>query len=164
MWRTVNDQPPPPPQPGPYGSPYGYDPRYGYGPPGVPPHPPGPGGPVNGDDTNMVVLSYVLMLFVGFLAPLVIYLIKKNTSPFVRYHTAQALNFQLTMLIHLLALGAVCAVPAIIFKNPAFLVPLVFVYLELLIGGWVFPIVGAVSGGKGKWIRFPTFFCFRIIR
>lgn len=159
----------PPPHPAPYGSPYGapggYDPRYGYGPPGVPQHPSaGGGGMVTSQETNMVVLSYILMLFFGFLAPLVIYLIKKNTSPFIRYHTAQAMNYQLTLLIHLLALGAVCAVPAIIAKNPAFLIPLALVYLEALIGGWVFPIWGAVSGGKGKWTRFPTFFCFRMIR
>ncbi|RFU37811.1 DUF4870 domain-containing protein [Actinomadura logoneensis] len=169
------EQPPPygpPPHAVPYGSPYGgqggppppYDPRYGYGPPGVPQHPSAHGGAVTSEETNMVVLSYVLMLFVGFLAPLVIYLMKKNTSRFVRHHAAQALNYQLTMLIHLLALGSVCAVPAIITKNPAYLVPLVLVYLELLIGGWVFPIVGAVSGGKGRWTRFPTFFCFRMIR
>ncbi|MEV4259034.1 DUF4870 domain-containing protein [Spirillospora sp. NPDC049652] len=154
----------PPPHSAPYGSPGGYDPRYGYGPPGVPQHPSAQGGAVMPEETNMVVLSYVLMLFVGFLAPLVIFLIKKSTSPFVRYHTAQALNYQLTMLIHLLALGTVCAIPAIIAKNAAFLAPLVLVYLELLIGGWVFPIIGAVSGGKGKWTRFPTFFCFRMIR
>ncbi|WP_034483498.1 DUF4870 domain-containing protein [Actinomadura oligospora] len=161
------DTPPPygpPPHPAPYGAPAGYDPRYGYGPPGVPQHPSGQGGMVTSDETNMVILSYVLMLFVGFLGPLVIYLVKKKTSQFVRYHAAQALNYQLTMLIHLLALGTVCAVPAIIAKNPAFLIPLVLVYLELLVGGWVFPILGAISGGKGKWTRFPTFFCFRMIR
>ncbi|MCP2339643.1 DUF4870 domain-containing protein [Actinomadura rupiterrae] len=161
------DAPPvePPPHPSPYGAPQGYgsqqgygqqgsgsqqgyDPRYGYGPPGVPPYGPGPGGPVNKDDTNMVVLSYVLLLFVGFLAPLVIYLIKKNTSPFVRHHAAQALNYQLTMLIHLVVVGVVCAVPAIITRNPAFLVGLVPVYLELLVTGWVLPIYGAVTGGR----------------
>ncbi|MEV5576301.1 DUF4870 domain-containing protein [Spirillospora sp. NPDC052269] len=161
-----HDAPPygPPPHPALYGSPQGYDPRYGYGPPGVPQYPSSQGGPVTSEETNMVVLGYVLQLFVGFLAPLVIFLIKKNTSQFIRHHMAQALNFQLTMLIHLLALGAVCAVPAILTKNALFLLPLILVYVELLVGGWVFPIVGAVSGGKGKWTRFPTFFCFRIIR
>ncbi|MFC5181082.1 DUF4870 domain-containing protein [Actinomadura harenae] len=158
----------PPPHPAPYGSPYGapggYDPRYGYGPPGVPQNPYAQQGMVTSQETNAVVLGYVLMLFVGFLGPLVVYLVKKNTSRFVRHHMAQALNYQLTMLIHLLALGTVCAVPAILTGKPAFLIPLVLVYLELLFGGWVFPIYGAVTGGKGKWSRFPTFFCLRMIR
>ncbi|MFD0541480.1 DUF4870 domain-containing protein [Actinomadura luteofluorescens] len=177
------DQPPPPHQPPPYhgaygqppgqppgrpppGQPFGqpgagpYDPRYGYGPPGVPYGP----GAHPGEETTWAIFAYVGNLLIGFLPPLVIYLVKKNTSPFTRFHAAQSMNYQLTMLIHLVAVAAVCVPPAIALEEPAFLALFALPYLELLIGGWVFLILGAVKASKGQYYRFPTFFCFRMIR
>ncbi|GAA2290310.1 hypothetical protein GCM10010402_55900 [Actinomadura luteofluorescens] len=169
------DQPPPPHQPPPYHGAYGqppgqpppgqpgagpYDPRYGYGPPGVPY---GPGAHPS-EETTWAIFAYVGNLLIGFLPPLVIYLVKKNTSPFTRFHAAQSMNYQLTMLIHLVAVAAVCVPPAILLDAPAFLALFALPYLELLIGGWVFLILGAVKAGKGQYYRFPTFFCFRMIR
>ncbi|TDC87941.1 DUF4870 domain-containing protein [Actinomadura sp. 7K507] len=152
----------------PYGAPPGgqpppggpYDPRWGYGPPGVPYGPQQPPA----QDTTWAVFSYVGVILVGFLAPLIIYLVKKNTEPFTRFHAAQALNYQITLLIHLLAVAAVCVPPAIILEAWAFLALLALPYLELLIGQWVFLILGAVKSGKRQYYRFPTFFCFRMIR
>ncbi|MGI5416067.1 DUF4870 domain-containing protein [Actinomadura luteofluorescens] len=182
------DQPPPPHQPPPYHGAYGqppgqppgppppgqppgppppgqpgagpYDPRYGYGPPGVPYGP----GAHPGEETTWAIFAYVGNVLIGFLPPLVIYLVKKNTSPFTRFHAAQSMNYQLTMLIHLVAVAAVCVPPAILLDAPAFLALFALPYLELLIGGWVFLILGAVKAGKGQYYRFPTFFCFRMIR
>ncbi|WP_030164162.1 DUF4870 domain-containing protein [Spirillospora albida] len=161
--RPQPDQPPP--HPAPYGAypapqPGEYDPRWGYGPPGVPYGP--PAGPPQ--DTTWALFSYVGTLVVGFLAPLVIYFVKRGESAFTRFHAAQALNFQITMLIHLLSVAAVCAVPAILTENPAFLIPIAIPYLEVIFGQWVFLILGAVKAGKGECYRFPTFFCFRMVR
>ncbi|TDD92640.1 DUF4870 domain-containing protein, partial [Actinomadura rubrisoli] len=160
----------PPGQP-PYGAPPGgpydgqsggpYDPQWGYGPPGVPYGPP---TQVQGNDTTWAIFCYVGMLVIGFLAPLIIYFVKKRESAFTRFHAAQALNFQITLLIHLLAVAAVCVPVAIAADTPAFLIPLIVPYLELLIGQWVFLILGAVKAGKSQYYRFPTFFCFRMIR
>jgi uncharacterized Tic20 family protein len=41
----------------------------------------------------------------AFLGPLVVYLIKRDDSPFVRAHAASALNFQLSWLIWFIVLG-----------------------------------------------------------
>ncbi|MEU8306745.1 DUF4870 domain-containing protein [Actinomadura sp. NPDC048955] len=156
-------QPPGSPPPGqPFGPPGAgpYDPRYGYGPPGVPYGP----GAHPGEETTWAIFAYVGNVLIGFLPPLVIYLVKKNTSPFTRFHAAQSMNYQLTMLIHLVAVAAVCVPPAILLDAPAFLALFALPYLELLIGGWVFLILGAVKAGKGQYYRFPTFFCFRMIR
>ncbi|MFI0409653.1 DUF4870 domain-containing protein [Actinomadura sp. 3N508] len=156
------DQPPPggaPPhdQPPPGGH---YDPRWGYGPPGVPPgmpqQPP--------QETTWAIFSYVGIVLIGFLAPMIIYFVKKNIDPFVRFHAAQALNYQITMLIHLLAVAVICAPLAIAFENPVFLVMLIPPYLEAAFGQFVFIILGAIKSGKGQYFKFPTFFCFRMIR
>lgn len=152
--------PPPPGQPGPPGA-GPYDPRWGYGPPGVPYGPP---QPAPGEETTWAIFAYLGNVLIGFLPALIIYLVKKNTSAFTRFHAAQSMNYQLTMLIHILVVVAICVPPAIALDMPAFFALLAVPYLELLIGGWVFIILGAVKAGKGQYYRFPTFFCFRMIR
>jgi len=169
----------PPPYSGPYGAPHGqyngppggpppggppgghYDPRWGYGPPGVPY---GPSTQVQGNDATWAIFTYLGVLLVGFLAPLIIYFMKKQESAFIRFHAAQALNYQITLLIHFLVVGVLCAPVAIITKQPAFLIPLILPYLEALVVQVVLLILGAVKAGKHEYYRFPTFFCFRMIR
>lgn len=151
----------PPPFNSPYGEAPGYNAQWGYGPPGVPY---GPRGDVRSDDTTWAIFAYVGMLVIGFLAPLIIYFVKKKESAFIRFHAAQALNFQITLLIHLLATAAVCVPLYLVTKSGFSFIPFIFVYLELLIGQWVFLIMGAIKAGKGNYWRFPTFFCFRMIR
>ena len=56
------------------------------------------------DEKTMALLSHVLTLAVGFLAPLIIYLIKKNESSFVTAHARESLNFQITIFIIIVAL------------------------------------------------------------
>ncbi|HEY8480735.1 MAG TPA: DUF4870 domain-containing protein [Spirillospora sp.] len=152
--QAPHDQPPgQPPYPGTFGVPY--DPRYGYGP---------PPRPTPDEDSTWAVLAYVLNLVVGLLPPLIIYLVKKNTSPLTRFHAAQSLNFQLTLLIHLLVVVVLCVPPAVAFEEPLFLIPIAAPYLELIFASWVFIILGAVKAGKRQYYRFPTFFCFRMVR
>src|SRR5690348_18199039 len=71
---------PPPGEPG-YGQ---QDNPQGYGPRGA------------SDDQTWAMLSYILALFASVIAPLVIYLVKKNESRYVRFHAAQALNMGIT--------------------------------------------------------------------
>ncbi|WP_433326590.1 DUF4870 domain-containing protein [Spirillospora sp. CA-294931] len=110
------------------------------------------------------MFSYLGMLLIGFLAPLIIYFVKKKDSRLTRFHAAQALNFQLTQLIHALVVAVLVVPPAIVFDQPLLLLAFVPVYLELVIGSWVFLILGAVKAGKHEYYRFPTFFCLRMVR
>ncbi|NLQ21237.1 DUF4870 domain-containing protein, partial [Streptococcus pneumoniae] len=50
------------------------------------------------EEKTLALLSHVLSLIAGFIAPLVVYLIKKE-SPYVQAHAKESLNFQLTLLI-----------------------------------------------------------------
>ena len=51
------------------------------------------------DERTMAILSHVLCFVVGFWAPLIIYLIKKDESKFVAEHAKESLNFQITCTI-----------------------------------------------------------------
>jgi hypothetical protein len=56
------------------------------------------------DERTLAILCHVLTLVAGFIAPLIIYLVKKNESTFVTAHARESLNFQLTMAIAIIVL------------------------------------------------------------
>jgi uncharacterized Tic20 family protein len=109
-------------------------------------------------------MTYVGTLLLSFIAPLVIYFVKKNESPFVRFHAAQSLNYGITTLIHLVVMLAVLVPLAILFEAPAFLIPFILWFVVDGLGQYVFLILGAVKAAKGEYYRFPAFFCFRMVR
>src|SRR3954452_8295098 len=51
------------------------------------------------DEKTMAVLSHILTLVAPILAPLIIYLVKKNESRYVEWHARESLNFQITIAI-----------------------------------------------------------------
>ncbi|MGB7156519.1 MAG: DUF4870 domain-containing protein [Tepidisphaeraceae bacterium] len=145
-----NEIPPPPPPPSDpaAGSPAGA----GAPAPGLPYQTPGstgyPGpyvGPApTKDDNTMAMLCHLLSIFTGFLGPLIIWLIKKDQSPFVDDQGKEALNFQLTLLIGYIV-GVVTAC-------------LIIGYL-LIMAVWVvsiiFAIMGTIAANKGVAYRYP---------
>src|SRR5688500_14757764 len=50
------------------------------------------------DEKTLAILSHILCIVACFLAPLVIYLVKKD-SPYITAHAKESLNFQLTLII-----------------------------------------------------------------
>ena len=56
---------------------------------------------MNSDERLMAILSHILAIVpgIGILGPLVIYLVKKDESPFVRDNAKESLNFQLTIIL-----------------------------------------------------------------
>ncbi|MGW6494512.1 DUF4870 domain-containing protein [Nonomuraea angiospora] len=137
-----------PPPPG-YGS-APQHPGHGYGAPGEP-YVPGRFGPRPGtDDTTMAMLSHVLGLVVSWVGPLLIYLMKKDESPYVRDQAAEALNFQITMFIGYVISG---------------ILTIIFIGLLLLPAIWIlsliFHIQAAMAASKGEPYRYP--FAVRLI-
>lgn len=51
------------------------------------------------DEKLWSILTHIGGIVVFLIVPLVAYLVLRDRGPFVRHHTGQALNFQLTMLI-----------------------------------------------------------------
>lgn len=144
--------PPPhvPPPPG-YGQPpggYGQAPGYGHP---AEPYVPGRFGPRRGtDDTTMAMLAHLLGLLVSWVGPLIIYLMKKDESPYVRDQAAEALNFQITMFIRYMIAGVLTVVLIGLLLLPV-------VWLVSLI----FHIQAAIATNKGENYRYP--FAIRLI-
>lgn len=106
--------------------------------------------PLNPSDEKMwATLVHVGGTFLGFLPALIGYLVLKDRGPFVRAHTATALNFQLTLLIAELA-GYVLMLVLIGFL----VVPAVYIVRI------VFSIIAALKSNRGEWYTYPLSITF----
>src|SRR5215469_17008648 len=124
---------PPPPQPG-AGAVQGYGPR----------------GP--SDDHLWSLLSYLLTFVAGFLAPLIVYLVKMNESRYVRYHAAQSLNMSITAFIYSFCAFFVGLIVAIATRwwGLILIIPLFVAYAVAYL---VYLILAAVAATRGEYYR-----------
>lgn len=86
--------------------------------------------------------------------PLVVYLLYKDRSAFVRRHAAASLNFQLTLLIAMV-LGLVVAVPLAVLTFGIGLLALVVVAAGVGVAAIVLQVVAAVAASHGREYRYP---------
>src|SRR3982750_1391749 len=63
-----------------------------------------PALPPTSDEKTMALLAHIVTFVSNFIAPLIIYVIKKDESPFVAAHAKESLNFQLTILLTVIVL------------------------------------------------------------
>lgn len=119
------------------------------------PPPPGenqPAQPMSSSDerlwSTLIHIGGAVFLFIGglaFLPSLIGYLVLKDRGPFVRAHTRNALNFQLTMLIAALV-GFIT-----IFILIGFLILMAVGILII-----VFSIIAAVKANNGEYYSYPV--------
>ena len=95
------------------------------------------------DEKTMAILSHILAIPTGFIAPLIIYLVKKD-SPYVLAHARESLNFQITMYI------AFFVAYLMMFILIGFiLVPL------LIIADLVLIIIATIRASENKLYKYP---------
>jgi uncharacterized Tic20 family protein len=100
------------------------------------------------DDRTMAMLCH-LGGILGFLIPLIVWLIKKDQSRFVDDQGKEAINFHLTMLIgHAIGGATICITFGLI-------------NLAVWVISLVFSIIGGMEANKGVRYRYPI--CIRFI-
>ncbi|MFV2194692.1 DUF4870 domain-containing protein [Nocardiopsis sp. LOL_012] len=146
----------PPPEPGP-----GYEPPPGGYAPGTPPQggyaPGGPepssatSGQPNASERQMGMIAHLGgglagFFFSGFgwVVPLIVYLVKRDESPFVRDQSAQALNFQILVTIGIVVSWVL-----------AFVLIGLLTWAVVAIVCLVMGILGGVAANRGEWYRYP---------
>jgi len=110
------------------------------------------GPPPSQDEKNLAILCHVLGIFTLFLGPLVVWLMKKESSAFVDDQGRESLNFWLCMTVVLVTFGIIsvfCCIPAIV-ASVAWVM------------GIVFGIMGAIASSKGQAYRYPV--NFRLVK
>lgn len=123
----------------------------------TPPNPYGPTDPYAaqqpqmspGDEKTWSILVHLSGILFPLLGALIGYLVLRDRGPFVRAHTATALNFQITFAIALVV-GYVTSVILIG----------VLILIAAYILNIVFPILAAVAVNRGQWYRYPVAFTF----
>jgi uncharacterized Tic20 family protein len=102
-------------------------------------------------------LSSLLAMWLGglgFLGPLIIWLIKKEQSAFIDDQGKEALNFNLTVLIATIALGLL-ALPVVLLTVGLGLLVIVPLFLILGVVAIIMPILGAIKANAGEAYRYP---------
>ena len=102
---------------------------------------------VSSDDKTMALLAHLLGIFTWFIGALIIWLVKKESSPYVDDQGKEALNFQITV-----GLGYVAAslFSCITLGLGALVFPAIYVL------NVVFCIMACVAAGNGERYRYPV--------
>ncbi len=116
-------------------------------PPPVPPQvpPPVPVPRTDRNDKLWAVLCHLSsFLGVGFLLPLIVYLVMRDESPYVREHAREALNFHISLFLY-----ALLCVPLV------FVVVGIFLLIGIGIASFILAILAAVKASDGGIYRYP---------
>ena len=96
------------------------------------------------DDRTMAFVCHLVGGIVGFLVPLIVWLIKKDQSKFIDHHGKEALNFQITVLIaYAVGLATWCFFVGILIFFAAWLA-------AIILG-----IMAALAANRGELYRYP---------
>ena len=120
-----------------------------YPPAGPPPWgPPLPAPPLRPDEERTwAILAHVLpLLSLGFVPPLVLWLVFRGRGPFLEHHAKESLNFQLASLLALVVSG-VLVVVTFGLASP--------VLFGLLVVWVVLGVLAAVAASRWEWYRYP---------
>jgi uncharacterized Tic20 family protein len=136
MTEPENNQYQPPPQPGQY----------------PPPPPQYSGQPMRPDEERTwSLVAHIGTIVFGFLAPLIVLLVKGNDSPTVRAHAVESLNFQITATI-----GYVVSYMLIFVLIGLITLPAIWLVAV------VFAIMATMAASAGKPYKYP--FALRLVK
>jgi len=131
---------------------------------------------VASDEKLLAMLSHLSVLLGGILLPFIIWITQKGKSKFVRFHSLQAIFFQLSLaaiiIIFVIVIGIVLLISGIGINSFSesqisggkempvfFIIMLVILYggiFILAIGGVAYSIYLAIKSYEGKLIRIPV--------
>ncbi|HWG92809.1 MAG TPA: DUF4870 domain-containing protein [Mycobacteriales bacterium] len=109
-----------------------------------------PAGPT-GEDTTWALLGHLSWFVLALVGPLVVYLVKKDSSPYVRHHAAEALNFHITVTL-------ACIVSGVL----VLLLVGILLLAVVLLGASVLAVVAALKAARGELYRYPL--TLRLVR
>lgn len=122
------------------------------------------GGPVPSRTEEMTAMSaYLGVIVTGPVFPLVVYLGRRHTSRFIRYHCAQAVNVGLTGSIY----AVCCAILGLLLSADSAATALA-VSISIAVIGWLLAVrhlaQGATAASRGEYHEIPAWICTRFVR
>ncbi|WP_231330970.1 DUF4870 domain-containing protein [Actinomadura graeca] len=132
---------------------YGQQPQgYDYGGQVQPYGPQGAHSMTTSDERTWAMMAHLGQFLLGVIAPLLVYLIKKDESAYLRHHGAQGLNFAITQFVY-------------------FIINLILLFVLIgfvtmiatAIASIVFLIMAGLAANRGEWYRYPSFMAWPMI-
>jgi uncharacterized protein len=102
---------------------------------------------------GLAVFVPILPGFGGIIGPLIVWLIKKDESPFVDEQGKEAVNFQITMFIYGVVTVLLCFVCIGFFLAPA-----------VVVADLICLIIAAMKSNDGEHYRYPPYLIIRFIK
>ena len=103
------------------------------------------------EERTLGMLCHLLGILTGFVGPLILWLVKKDSSRYVDHHGRESLNFQLTLMLVMTGLGVI-TFALMFFVIGILLVPVIMILGVLAL---VAEILAAVAAQRGEWHRYP---------
>jgi uncharacterized Tic20 family protein len=98
------------------------------------------------EERNISMLTHLGGVFTGFIAPLIIWQVKKDQSAFITEQAKEALNWQITLHIADVPIWII-----ILFIHPGIGI---FLWLPVIIARLIFGIMGSMAASEGKHFRY----------
>ncbi len=114
--------------------------------------------PPTAEERNLAMMAQIFGLagyvtgFGQIVCPLVLWIIKREESPFVAFHALQTALFHIALAVAAIVIGVVGGVLMIV--GVGFLI-LIFGLGGLLIGGFILNLMGCFAAHRGEWSRYP---------
>ena len=105
----------------------------------------GPSATAHGGDKTLAILVHIGGLFFSWLAPLIIYLIKKGENDeYTTAHAREALNFQITVLIAYVG----CFILTFVLIG-------ILLFWVVMLGNLILSIMAAIKASNGEHYQYP---------
>lgn len=111
------------------------------------------------DSRQMASLAHVLGIITNFVAPLIIWLMKKDTDAYAGEHAKEALNFQITAAIAYVAVGILNTVVSSFVWALFWIFQLLYLGIFVVVVWWA--VLGYQAASKGESYKYP--FALRLI-
>jgi uncharacterized Tic20 family protein len=122
-----------------------------------------PHGPATRAEETLSVTAYLGAIVFGPLVPLAVYLGRRRSSWYVRWHAAQALNVSLTALLYAIS----AAIIGVLLSFDSITAALI-VMGPIALAGWVvivtYLVRGAVNASRGDMHSIPSWICTPLIK
>jgi uncharacterized protein len=111
------------------------------------------------DERNWAMAAHLSALVAvvsipSFVGPLVVWLIKKDESPFVRAHSVDALNFNISVLIYLIVGSMAMVVIGLITFGIALILAIPVIFVAFVI--WLILVIqGSMAASRGQDFKYP---------
>ncbi len=107
---------------------------------------------VSDSDKQLAMITHISIIFAGFIVPLIIWLIKKDESEFLRKNALEALSFSIANWILLILIIGLSAALMCIFIG-MITIFLAFVPALLMV---IYGIVAGIHANEGKVYEYPV--------